>query len=323
MSGAPNTGRQIHVDRALSNILVNRRPEGFIADQLLPITNVSKQTDFFWKYNHLEARRFEPGLDVRAPGGRANKVSFTVSTDVYAAKNYALGAEWTVEDEVNADEELGWAEYHTTIVGDRLMLSYEMRVADLAVDSSNVGTVTTIASAWSDPDNSSPFTDINQKIEDFRKRTGMAPNIMIMPSQVARDLRANAQIRSLLFGDNGGLITPQMFAGLFEIDRVLIPRAQVNTAGEQETINGSGTLSDVWGPHLWLAKVNLLSGRFVDTWLNAFRWTAPMFGVPMAVQRFAFDEKRKVQEIEGSYYQVEKVVSPDLAERVANVSSNG
>lgn len=323
MSGTPQTGRALHVDRALSGILVDRRPEGFIADQLVPITPVSKRTDFYWKHNHLEARRFEQGLDIRAPGGVANKVSYSVSTAVYTVKNYALGAEWVVEDEVNADEELEWAGYHTTVLADRLLMSYEMRIADLVVNTSNVGTVTTINSAWSDADNSSPFADINQEIENFRKRTGLLPNTMIIPSQVARDLRANAEIRGLLFGDGGGLVTPQMFASLFSVPKVLIPAAQVNTQGEQETINGSGTMSDVWGPHLWLANIKLLQGRFVDTWINAFRWTSPQLGVPMAVRRLPFKEEEMVSTIDAMYYQGEEIVSSDLAVRVANVSSNG
>jgi hypothetical protein len=322
MAGTTSTGRAIHVDRALSNILVNRKPEGFIVDQLVPITTVGKQTDFYWKYDHNELRRFEAGLDVRAPGGVANLVGFTVQTDTYVVKNYALGAEWVVEDEVNADEELAWAEYHTIVVAERLHLSYEMRVADLAVNTTNVGTVTTINSAWSDAENSSPFDDINQEIENFRKRTGEAPNTMIIPSQVGRDLRANAQLRSLLFGDGGGLVTERMFADLFQVPTVLMPSAQVNTQGEQETINSSATLSDIWGPHLWLANINLLSGRMVDTWLNAFRWTSPKLGTPMAIRRLPFDQERLTQKIDGMYWQDEKIVSADLAVRVADVSSN-
>lgn len=322
MSGAPQTGRALHVDQALSNILVNRRPVGFIADQLVPITSVSKQTDFYWTRNHLEARRHEPGLSRRAPGAKANKVSYTVGTDTYVAKNYALAAEWTLEDEVNADEILQWAENHTGLVGDRLMVDYEMRIADLAVNTSNVGTVSTISSAWSDADNSTPFTDLETRIELFRQRTGLRPNTMVIPRQVASNLRANAQIRGLLFGDRGGTVTAAALASLFDIERVLIPESQVNTQDEQATINGSGTLSDIWGPHLWLAHIRLLQGRDVDTWINAFRWTNPRFGVPMAVRRLPFDQETLMQKIDAMYWQDEKVVNSDLAERIANVSSS-
>lgn len=323
MSGAPQTGRALHVDQALSNILINRRPVGFIADMLLPITPVSKQTDFYWTRNHLEGRRYEPGLSRRAPGAKTNKVAYTVGTDTYVAKNYGLGAEWTLEDEINADEILQWAENHTGLVGDRLMVDFEFRVAELATNTSNVGTVTTISSAWSDPDNSTPFTDLNTKVEQFRQRTGLRPNTLVIPRQVASNLRANAQIRSLLFGSNeGGLVTADRLASLLEIERVLIPESQVNTADEQQTINGSGNLNDIWGPHVWMAHIRLLQGRDVDTWINAFRWTNPRFGVPMAVRRLPFDQETLTQKIDAMYWQDEKIVNADLAERIANVSSS-
>jgi len=319
MSGTPATGRDLHIDVALSNVIVNRRPEGFIADSLVPVTTVEKQTDFYWKFNHLEFRRHEQDMTLRAPKTRARKIGMTVSTDTYAVKNYALGAEWSVEDDVNADAVLQWAETQSTLIMDALMVDYEMRLADLATNTSNVGTVTTISSNWSDPDNSTPFDDLNTEIDNYRQRTGVRPNTIIIPEQVRMKLRNNAQLRTLLFGDGGGLVDANRFAGLLEIPNVLLPMSQVNTAGETETINDSGTLSDIWGNHIWLAHIRNLSGRDVDTWMNAFRWVSPMFGVPFAVQRFPFDPKTKTFEIEVGYYQDEKIVSPDLAVRIADV----
>ncbi len=57
MPSAPSTGRDLHIDTPLSNVVVGRRPDGFIADQLLPITQVSKRSEVFYKYDHMESRR--------------------------------------------------------------------------------------------------------------------------------------------------------------------------------------------------------------------------------------------------------------------------
>jgi len=51
---APSTGRDLHIDVPLSNVVVGRRPEGFIADQLLPITSVDKQSNVYYKFQHKE-----------------------------------------------------------------------------------------------------------------------------------------------------------------------------------------------------------------------------------------------------------------------------
>lgn len=319
MPAAPSTGRDLHVDKPLSNIVVGRRPEGFIADQLLPISPVAKQSDLFYKFFHGQNRNYEANLTARAPGTAAKKVHMSVSSDTYFAPNYALGTDYTVEDVVNADEVLAWSESNAIMLADRLMVDYEVRVADIAVNTTNVGTVTSINTAWSNTTGSRPLDDLTNEKELFRQRTGMAPNVMVIPEQVMTYLRRNDQLRDIIFGDKGGLVTEAQLATAVGVNRIIVPASQVNTFGETETLNGSWSLADVWGSHVWMAKINLLAGRYTDTWLNAFRWTSPLLGVPFAVQRHPFDAKLKSFDLEVGYYQVEKVVSQDLAVRVQSV----
>lgn len=316
---APSTGRDLHIDVPLSNIVVGRRPEGFIADMLLPITMVSKQSNMFYKFNHLEWFRDSPNnLTLRAPATEAKKVHMTVGSDTYFAPNYALATDWPVEDDVNADEVLQWAESQALFITDRLLMDYELRVADLAVTTTNVGTVSTIASVWTDHTNSTPLTDLKQKLENFRQRTGKRANTLIIPEQVQVELSLNAQVRDILFGQvKGGLASNEQIAGILKVDRVLTPMSQVNTAVEADP--QGGTFANVWGNDVWLASISTLQGRFTDTWLNAFRWTSPILGQPFAVIRHPFDTKRRAFDIEVSYYQDEKVVSADLAERISGV----
>ena len=310
---APAHGSELHIDRPLSNIIVSRRPEGFIADSLLPVTSVAKQSDMYWKFRHREFYQHQAGLSDRAPGTEAKKVVMSVASDTYFARNYALGAEWPVEDAVNADEILQWRQSNAEMLMDRLMLDYEMRVAGVVSDPSAVSTTTNVGSAWSDPINSRPFDNLTDYIEAFRRITGARPNLLILPQAVWAKVKLNEQLKGRIFGsNNGGVPSVQQLANLLEIPKILVPAAQVNTVSEFATFLGSGTLSDVWGNKVYLAKVNLLAGRQVDTWLNAFRWTSPLFNTPFAVQAYPFDAKKKKYEIEVGYYQTEKVVSPDL-----------
>jgi hypothetical protein len=307
------------VDVALSNLVVGRRPEGFIADQLLPVTPVANQSDMFYKFLHGENIRHVPGMTLRAPGTEARKVHMTVSSDTFFAPNYALGTDYPVEDIVNADAVLQWAESSALLITDRLMVDYEMRVAATAVETTNVGTVTTINTAWSNTTGSRPLDDIEVQKENYRQRTGVSPNVCIIPEGVMTFLRRNDQLRDIIFGDKGGLVTEALLAQAIGIPKILVPLSQVNTFGESETINGSWSLSDIWGPHFTMAKINLLAGMRTDTWINAFRWTSPLLGTPWAVQRHPFDAKAKKFDLEVGYYQAEKVVSADLAVRVASV----
>lgn len=319
---APSTGNELYIDIPLSNVVVGRRPEGFIADRLLPITTVGKQSALYYRFLAREWYQHQQGLAERAPGTEAKNVYFSVTSDNYFARNYALKTGWNVEDEVNADEILQWRQSSALYLADRLMMDYEMRVAQIATASSNVGTVSTINSAWSNPVIARVFDDITDHAEQFRQRTGRRANTLIIPQRVWNEVRKNEQVRGRIFGqNNGGVPTLQQFAALVEIPNVLVPFAQVNTATEFATALGSGTLADIWGPHYWMCNINNLAGMMTDTWLNAFRWTSPLFGTPMAVQAYPFDIKKKCYEVEVSYYQTEKVVSPDLAVRYANVVS--
>jgi hypothetical protein len=306
------TGRDLHVDAVLTNFVQGRRPPGFIADQLVPVLNVSKRSNLYYKTQPKEHILYVPNMDRMAPGAAAREVFWTVSSDTYYAEKFGLGTFWTTEDQVNADEALQYDQESAELVTDRLLMSYEMRVAALKT-SANVATVTHVATAWSNTTGSRPYDDVLDQVEKFRQRTMIRPNVALIPENVASVLRRSDQIRDLLFGDRGGIPNNQQLAALFGVEKLLVPETFVNTAGPAETALGSGTLANAWGDQMLLAYVAPLAGRKVDTWLQAFRWTAPELGTPFAIRRMPYNVKRMRQDIDAIYYQAEKIVSSDLA----------
>lgn len=311
----PATGRELHVDQPLSNIVINRRPAGFIADQFIPVMPVAKQSDMYYKFRHGEWKRYDAGLTLRAPRAEARKVHMGVASDTYFCHNYALATDWTVEDQVNADAVLNWAERHSGFLMDRLMMDYEWRLAEFAVNTSNVRTVSIVTSGWQGA-GAVPLTDLLTYKEQFRQATGMIPNTLIIPEGIRRHITINAQLRDILYGDRGGMVTLQQLGDLIGIEKVLVPTVQANTAGEYETELGSWSHTDVWGNHsIWMTYTQNLGGEG-DSWIQAFRWTNPMFGQPFSVFRYPYNERKRTFDIEVSYYQTEKVVASDLAMRI-------
>lgn len=310
------TGRDLHVDAVLSNILISRRPAGYIADQLVPILPVAKQSNFYYKRNYKESLGWTPNLTARAPGTSAKEVFWSVSSDTYYAKNYALGSYWTAEDLANADDPISLDTETGEFVTDRLLIDFEMRVAQLQNTSTNVFTTTHVATPWSNTTGSRPYDDITDQIELFRQQNTIKPNVAVIPEQVMSKLRKNDQIRDLLFGDRGGVATDQQLASLLGLEKLLVPAAFVNTAGPGETFAGSGNLSAAWPNTMLLAYVSPLPGRKVDTWVQGFRWTNPELGQPWAVRRLPYDNKKKRQDIDVQYYQDEKIISAELCFRV-------
>lgn len=312
-------GRDLHVDAVLTNFVQGRRPPGYIADQLVPVLPVSKRSDIYYKRNYKENIQWTPNLDRMAPGAEAREVFWTVSSDTYYAEKFGLGTYYVTEDEVNADEVLAYDQESANLVTDRLLISYEMRIAALANTATNVFTTTHVATAWSNTTGSRPYDDLTDQVEAFRQINMLRPNVAVIPEQVMSKLRKSDQVRDLLFGDRGGVPTNEQLASLLNIGKVLVPETFVNTAGIAETAIGSGTLSPAWGNKVLLAYVAPAAGRMVDTWVQAYRWTDPRLGVPFAIRRHPYNAKRMRQDIDAIYFQGEKVISKDLCFLVDSV----
>lgn len=310
---ALQTGRDLHIDAVLSNIMVGRRPQGYIADQLIPVVPVGKQSNVYYKSQYRESILWTPDLTRRAKGGKAREVYFTVSSDTYFAQNFALATRWFDEDIVNEDDPIRLRQKSARLVTDRLLIDYEARIAALANVSTNVGTTYHVATAWSNTTGSRPFDDLANMVETFRTATSYRPNVLVCPEQVATYLRRSDQFRDVLFGDRGGVASNEQIANLINVNRILVPEIMVNTQGPGETMLGSGNMNPVWGNKVFLAYVaDLTLGEEQDTWMTAFRWTDPIFGTPWAIRAFPHDDEARSQKVEASYYQGEKMISTDL-----------
>ena len=305
-------GRDLHIDAVLSNIMVGRKPVGFVADQLVPIVNVGKQSNVYFKSQYKEQLMHQVNLTTRAKGAESREVYFTVSSDTYYAKNYALGTRWFQEDVVNADDPIRLRERSATLVTNRLLVDYEYRVAALAGVAANISTLTHVATAWSNTTGSRIVDDVATQLEAFRTQNTVKANVMVIPEEVATYVRRNDQVRDFLFGDRGGIASEQQLASLFNVERVLVPSARVNTFGPGESMVGTVAHAAVWPSKVFFAHVGALNGDQVDTWISAFRWTDPSFGVPWAIRAFDYDSKTRSQKIEAQYYQDEKIVSAEL-----------
>lgn len=307
-------GRDLHIDAVLSNIMVGRRSAGLIVDQLVPVVTVAKQSNVYYKSNYKESLRWQSGLTDRAKNAKSREIFWSVSSDTYYARNYALATRWSDEDVVNQDDPIKLQARSARFVTDQLKLDYEVRVASIANVSTNVATTYHVSTAWSNVTGSRPFSDLSDRVEDFRASTTLRPNVLILPEQVAQKVRKSDEVRDILFGDRGGVATDDQIAALLKINRILVPESFVNSAGVGETLAGSGEVHPAWGNKAFLAYVADLEGADEqDTWINAFRWTDPAFGVPWAIRALPYDAERRSQKVEASYYQTEKVVSPDLA----------
>lgn len=313
------TGRDLHVDQLLSQIALNYRPEGMIADQIFPIVPVMKESDSYPVFNRGEAFAIEK--TTRSRGTEANRVTRSVSSAQYIVKNYALAQDTPIEDRANMDAawqfelEAGAVRY----LQDKLMLDWDRRALSLAV--ANVGTTFLTGSSWAAAANAGdPVSIIWQMMEQVKATTAKQPNSLIFGWQAYNYLRRNVNIRNFVNGLNNGqgAVTRAGIQNAFEVERLLVAEAFYNPANE----NKAATFSTTFPKDAVMAYyAPLTPSREQPSFGYSFRWSAPELGVPMAAIRHEFESRSRVDGIEVQYYQDERVTGSEYGVLLTGVGS--
>ena len=309
------SGRDLHIDAVLSNLTIGFRPTGMIADQVFPVVNVDKETNFYYVWPREEWFRLKNSE--RSRGTAAKKINTTVSTDTYVVKNYALGIDVPYEDIGNADDALELQQSNANLIKDSLMLNWEDRLAVLLGNTANHGANNVLAQNYANQANTDPVADIDAGLETIRSTTGMEANVMIVSMPSWRRLRRHPNLIEYIRGkgDNvgGGGVTQQQVANAFEVSKVLIGRGIKNTAGEGE----AGAYSDIWSQNIILMHVAPSPGRMVATYGYTFQWVPPGFPAAFTVRRLD-DDRNMVETQELHHFQDEKICSTALGYIIQN-----
>jgi len=319
------TGHDLHIDQHLSNVALQYRPTGMIADVIAPIVPVAKQSDNYIIWDHAQAFMIEE--DKRAPGTEANKIERSVASDTYFADNYALKMPLTLEDRENMDAVFikEMREGRTKYIKSKLMLSWEQRITNLVTSGSNCGSYATVDSDWIEHRNaySDPLGDCWTAIANVQDAHGFRPNACVMGEIAWREFRQHADVIDIIHGNDGSggkrgvrYASQENFKAIFELDHFAVGQAYYNSAGEGQ----SASLTALWGDNVLWYYVPSNPSAEEPSFMYSFRWNKP--GLPnMIAERHPFDPKTKSEEIELGYYQDEKITDKYLAFLMTHVTS--
>lgn len=314
-----STGRDAYVDLPLSNVAINYRPSGMIADQLAPIVTVQKQSGAYPIWSIADAYRLED--DERAPGTEATPVTWDVSSDLFFCKNYALKTRVPWEDLENADPWfiINTREAKARRIKDKLVLKWESRIATKCTCGTNCGSYSAVISAWNDKTNSDPIGDINTAIKNVEDSTGVRPNRIAMGRAAWRAFREHNSVIARLYGSAGAgnparIVTKEATKAIFEIDEVLIGGAYKNTKDK-----GLGnSLSMMWGATVLVYYAPSQPSIDDPSFMYSMRWPK-VSDLDMAATVRSIEPK-KCDEIELGYYQDEKITAKELGFMLTSAS---
>lgn len=311
------TSHDVHIDQLLSNMAIDYKPEGFIADMIFPTVDVAKQSDKYAVFDR--GQRLRQQNTNRAPGTLAREVTREVGSATYFCNNYALSYPVTLEDRNNADPIFVSKLYDqgAEFLLDHLMLDMEVRVATQVTNTSNVGSSSAVSSAWNGA--GSPLADVNQAIDNVQYSNGIKPSDVTFGVDAWDSFRRDSTVRNLIFGTNngGGYPSTAQVAELLGVKRVHIGGVFQNTADEGQ----DESLSSIWGDNVLVYARPDAPSMDRPSFAYNFLWNKP--GVPKkTVERHPYNTRTKSEHIEVGYYQDEKITGASYGFLLTAVNSS-
>ena len=311
------TSRTVHIDKPLTNLAIGFEASNFIVDQIFPSVSVNKESDLYFKYDKGDFFRL-PDSTLRAPKTKGRAIEFSVSSETYFVKNYALREEIAFETLANQDAPLKLERKTVAHLMGLLMLDWETRVASLILTTGNVGSSTTLSGVnqWNNGE-SNPVEDIETGKDAVISTTGKKANLLILGHQVFTKLIHHPDLLERIKYVQKGVVSKDILATVFDVDRVIVGSAITNTANEGAT----DAFSFVWGKHALLAHVtNTADPDGKDPSFGySFRWNNPKLGsAPFAVQRWDDPDGGDYTNVRVQYYQDEKITASELSYLIAD-----
>jgi len=237
----------VHTDAILTNISVMYRNAAYVGTQLMPVVPVKKESDKYYIYDS-KADRFRIPQTLRAPKTESKTVDWKVTDDTYSCDEHALNDLIDDRERNNADKPLNLEVDTVEFLTDIILLSLEMRIKTVVEANLSANTVET---KWDTPATSNPISDIETGKAAVHAVIFKDPNVLLLGRAVYDALKHHPDILDRIKYVQKGVVTPELMAAVFEVDKVIVGNAGYNTAKEGKT----ASYSYLWGKNAILAYV--------------------------------------------------------------------
>ena len=215
------------VDPELTQIAMAYRNKSMIADSVLPIVPVGKQS---FKYSvYAKEERFTVPETLVGRKSRPNQVEFGADEETASTRDYALDDPIPQDDIDHAPPGHNPVEQAVEAIQDLLALAREIRVAQMVMNANNyaAGNKKALSTAWTDP-----AADVIGDIHAAQDAMIMDANVMTLGMADWRALSTHPQIVKAVQGNSGdsGVARREQVAELFELEEILVGQGRVNTA---------------------------------------------------------------------------------------------
>ena len=293
----------IHIDKALTNISVKymQDPANFIADKVFPSVPVQKQSDRYFRYHRDDW--FRDDAKLRAMGTESAGGDYDIdNTPSYFCQKYAFHRDIFEEERANSDDPLTPDATAVEFVVGKILLNKEnnwtrtfFQPGVWAQD--YVGGTDVVR--WDNYASSDPIKDISAASTNMAEVTGQRPNVLVLGRHVYDALRQHPDILDRIKFTQKGIITADLLAAFFDLDKILVCNAIQNTRpkqGKPQTVGqppeDAHDMSFIQGNHAGLfytaptPRLQHATAGYTFTWVglmgaNALGGRINRFSMPM------------------------------------------
>ncbi len=239
------TRSDVHVNAPLTMISIAfiQKAQDFVADKVFPIVPVMKQSDRYFVYT--QDYWFRTAAQKRGVASESAGSGFRVNnTPTYFADVWAVHMDVDDQTRSNADTPLNMDRDATLFVSQQLLLRRELEfmanyfVANIWTGNPagdfEVGTSTGSMGQW-DSSSSDPMYDVDYNKQIVKGQTGFLPNCLIVAADVFFALRNNAAVLDRIKYTQRGIVSEDLLAALFGVEKFLVASAVLNSAQEGAT----------------------------------------------------------------------------------------
>lgn len=247
-------GTTPHVDASLSSLSIRFQNEDYIGTRIMPIAMVEKQSD---KYGVFSDRDYLAYPDATiGPRGQVQQLTTNIDqTNTFFCVAKALEEYIDLDNIANADAPLDLLANATYKVNDGLEWNREMAIASVLTTAGNYsGNTVTLAagSEWDSAGGGTPVKNIQDAISNCLGGPGPTRLVGWCGYEVYKVLARHPEIRDLYKYTGSGLASPQLLAGIFGLDELVVGKAWQDTAN----IGQTQALSRIWGEYFGVARVS-------------------------------------------------------------------
>lgn len=318
------TKSDVHVNRPLTMISIAyiQRAQDFIADKVFPIVPVQKQSDRYFIYD--KSYWFTTQAQKRAPSTESAGSGFSLdNTPTYFCDVWAVHKDIDDQTVANADQPVDLQRDATLFVTQQMLLRREIQFAYKYMTTGIwtgylvTGTPTDFqpnanGKGYWDNTSSNPMADVDYLKQAVKSQTGFLPNTLVVANNVFFALRNNTSVLDRIKYTQRGIVSEELLASLFGVEKFLVASVVQNTANETEP-PANGTFGYLLSNNFLLVYSNPAPSILQPTGGYIFSWQG-LFGAGAQgnrIMQFRM-EQLKSDRVEGEMSFDMKLVGSDL-----------